>query len=271
MKHFLITLFFLSPIFSAQATEFNAGFNHAGWDSLLKKHVVSIRDGQATQVNYVGIATDRASLKTYLDATSAVSRKTFYGWSTQEQLAFLINAYNAWTVELVLSGYPDIESIKDLGSLFSSPWSKEFIRLLGETRSLDNIEHDLIRGSGRYNEPRIHFAVNCASIGCPALRPEAFVAARLDAQLEQSAQRFISDRTRNTLYRDGNGDTLRLSAIFKWYRSDFEKGWRGANTLGQFLALYRQSLKLNSSTAERLKAGEVEIEFFDYDWRLNKI
>lgn len=267
MKQFLILLLLVLQTFMLQAAEFNTGFNHSGWDMLLKKHVVSIRDGQTTQVNYAGMATDRASLKTYLDATSAISRTTFDRWPKQEQLAFLINAYNAWTVELILSGYPGIESIKDLGSLFSSPWSKAFIPLLGEMRTLDNIEHDLIRGSGRYQEPRIHFAVNCASIGCPALRPEAFVAERLDAQLEQSTRFFISDQTRNRL----EGDTLRLSRIFKWYRGDFEKGWRGASSLGQFLSLYRQSLKLDPNTAERLKTDAIEIEFLDYDWRLNKI
>jgi hypothetical protein len=130
---------------------------------------------------------------------------------------------------------------------------------------LDDIEHGLIRGSGRYNDPRIHFAVNCASIGCPALRAEAYVAQRLNVQLEDATQMFLSDRTRNRV----ESDALKVSSIFKWYRPDFEKGWRGANTLGQFLALYSEPLALNADTASQLSAGKLDIEFLDYDWRLN--
>jgi hypothetical protein len=240
----------------AQAVE----FDHADWDALLKKHVVTIRDGQVTQVDYDGMMRDRPQLKKYLSATSNVMHKTFDSWAEEAQLAFLINAYNAWTVELILTGYPDIESIKDLGSFFKSPWKKAFIPLLGKTRSLDDIEHGLIRGSDRYFEPRIHFAVNCASIGCPALRPEAYVAARLDDQLEEATRNFLSDRTRNRL----EGDTLYLSSIFKWYREDFEQGWRGATSLNNFLARYSQALDLDKETSK------LDIEFLDYNWKLNR-
>lgn len=263
MKRILMALLFTMQMAGTQA----AGFDHSAWDTLLKKHVVPIHDGQATQVDYAGMAADHARLQHYLTATSAVSRATFDGWSQEEQLAFLINSYNAWTVELILTKYPDLESIKELGSLFRSPWKKSFVPLLGETRSLDDIEHGLIRGSGRYNDPRVHFAVNCASIGCPALRPEAYVATRLDAQLEDAARHFLSDRSRNRL----EGDVLQVSSIFKWYREDFEKGWRGATSLGGFLGLYRQPLGLDERTAKRLASGDIDIEFLDYDWRLNRI
>ncbi|MGV8899289.1 MAG: DUF547 domain-containing protein [Burkholderiaceae bacterium] len=244
-----------------------AGFDHSSWDILLKQHVTSVRGGQATQVDYAGLKAERGSLKKYLASTSGVARADFDKWSTSAQLAFLINTYNAWTVELVLTGYPGVASIKDLGSFVQSPWKKRFIPLLGETRSLDDIEHVLIRGSGRYNDPRIHFAVNCASIGCPALRPEAYVADRLNTQLDDATQKFLSDRTRNRL----DGKTLKVSSIFKWYREDFEKGWRDANSLGRFLSLYRQPLGLDIETAKHLSAGEIAIEFSDYDWQLNSI
>lgn len=263
MKHIFMALLCAMQMVSAQAT----GFDHSGWDTLLKRHVTPIRDGQATQVDYTGMAADYPLLEHYLAATATVSRATFDSWPKQEQLAFLINVYNARTVELVLSGYPGIVSIKDLGSLFRSPWKKSFIPLLGETRSLDDIEQGMIRGSGRYNDPRVHFAVNCASIGCPALRPEAYVATRLDAQLEDAARHFLSDRSRNRL----EGDVLQVSSIFKWYREDFEKGWRGATSLGGFLGLYRQPLGLDERTAKRLASGDIDIEFLDYDWRLNRI
>lgn len=262
MRDIFTAVLFAIQMAGAQA----AGFDHSDWDALLKTHVVTIRGGQATQVDYAGMASDSAQLKRYLDATTAVSRATFDSWPKGEQLSFLINVYNARTVELVLSRYPAIESIKDLGSLFQSPWKKRFIPLLGETLTLDDIEQGLIRGSGRYNDLRVHFAVNCASIGCPELRPEAYVATRLDAQLEDAARRFLSDRTRNHL----EGDTLMVSSIFKWYREDFEQGWHGATSLGGFLALYHQPLGLDERTAILLASGKIDIEFLDYDWRLNR-
>lgn len=243
----------------------SAGLDQSTWDTLLKKHVTSLRNGQATQVDYAGFAADRGQLKQYLSAVSAVAPAEFEHWDRPGQLAFLINAYNANTVELILTAYPDVASIKDLGSLLRSPWKKRFIPLLGETRSLDDIEHGLIREAGHYAEPRIHFAVNCASVGCPALRSEAYVGERLEAQLEDAARSFLSDRTRNRL----EGNALKVSSIFKWYRGDFEKGWRGADSLAGFFVLYRQPLDLDDSAVSRLKAGKMEIDFLDYDWRLN--
>jgi len=242
-----------------------AAFDQSAWDGLLKAHVSSLRNGQATQVDYAAFARERNQLKQYLAGVSGVTTSDFERWEPPAQLAFLINAYNAFTVELVLTGYPDVASIKDLGSLLRSPWKKRFIPLLGDTRSLDDIEHGLIRGSGRYNEPRVHFALNCASIGCPALRAEAFTGERLDAQLEDAAHAFLSDRTRNRL----DGKALQVSSIFKWYRGDFEKGWRGADNLAMFLLLYRQPLGLDDNAANRLRAGEMKIHFLDYDWGLN--
>ncbi|MFV1873062.1 MAG: DUF547 domain-containing protein [Oleiphilus sp.] len=239
--------------------------DHAIWDGLLKKYIVEIDQGQATQVDYAGFQQDRDSLKAYLDDLSALSQKEFDALSPNGQLAFLINAYNAWTVEFILTKYPDLESIKDLGSFFRSPWKKQFIPLLGKQRSLDDIEHKLIRGSGRYQDARIHFAVNCASIGCPALRAEAFNANDLDAQLEQQTVLFLSDESRNR-FTDGE---LQVSSIFKWYREDFEKGWSGVDSLAQFFALYAKALGLSDQQAMALQAGKLDIEFLDYDWRLN--
>ena len=263
MKIFLVVLFFMLQAFIVQA----ATFNHSDWDMLLKKHVVAVSGSQATRINYAGVAANSVQFEKYLTELSSVKRVEFDSWTKHQQLAFLINAYNAWTVELVLSAYPDIESIKDIGSVFSSPWSKEFFSLLDETRSLDNVEHDLIRGSGRYNEPRIHFAVNCASIGCPALRAEAYVAERLDTQLEDATRRFLSNRNQNRF----EDDTLKVSSIFKWYRKDFKQGWRGLKTLNDFFAYYHQELKLNQNHIDRLKSESIDIEFLSYDWKLNKL
>lgn len=240
---------------------------HQLWDELLQRHVRVQEGGRATSVDYQGLARDRAQLGRYLDTLAAVSRSEFDSWPKASQLAFLINAYNAWTVELILGAYPNLKSIKDLGSLFRSPWKKTFIPLLGERRSLDDIEHGLIRGSKRYDEPRIHFAVNCASIGCPALANRAYQGETLHRQLEEATRLFLADRSRNRL----EGATLKVSSIFSWYREDFSRGWRGAASLGQFLALYGESLALGDEEVARLRSGEIAIDFLDYDWRLNDV
>ncbi len=261
MKHHYTVL--LSLLVSAPAQA--ADFDHASWDTLLTENVEMAPDASSSTVNYAEFEEDRAALKSYLDAMAKVSRAEFDAWSKPDQLAFLINAYNAWTVELILTQYPDLASIKELGSLTQSPWQKAFIPLLGETVSLDNIEHDMIRGSGLYNDPRIHFGVNCASIGCPALLNEAFVGSKLEQQLEMMTKGFLSDRTRNRL-EDGN---LAVSSIFNWYGDDFEQGWRGAETLDEFFALYADSLGLTADDIEALDSGDMEISFLEYDWRLN--
>lgn len=240
-------------------------FSHQSWDELLHKNVTVLHDGQASTVNYSAFAAQAPRLRGYLASLSAVARTEFDHWTKQAQLAFLINAYNAWTVSLVLEGYPHIDSIKDLGGIFSSPWKKQFIPLLGATRSLDEIEHGLIRGSGRYEDPRVHFAVNCASISCPALRAEAYVADRLDMQLEDQAKQFLSDRSRNRFEKG----SLRVSATFDWYGQDFAKGWRGARSLSAFLGLYAEALGLTTAQSRQLETGKLDIHFLNYDWRLN--
>ena len=146
--------------------------------------------GNASQFQYKGLLLDRPALKAYLDGLSAVPRPEFEAWSRPRRLAFLINAYNAYTVELILTRYPDLKSIKDLGSLVQNPWKKKFFQLLGQPTSLDGIEQDMLRQRGVYDDPRIHFAVNCASIGCPMLREEAYVPERLDAQLAEQEKRL---------------------------------------------------------------------------------
>lgn len=243
-----------------------ADFNHSTWDSLLAKNVTMTNAGKASVVNYNAMKADKAKLDSYLAATSKVSQSQFNGWSKDEQLAFLINVYNAGTVDLVLTKYPNIKSIKDIGGIFGSPWKQDFITLLGKKRSLDDIEHNLIRGSKRYNEPRIHFAVNCASIGCPALLDDAYTANKLDKQLEQVTSKFLADSSRNRL----KGSTLEVSPIFKWYKEDFESNWRGTKDLAGFLASYGSSLGLNKSQTADLKAGKTKISYTDYNWNLNK-
>ena len=241
-------------------------FDHDIWNRLLAKHVSPINQGKSTVVDYSGFQQDQKALSTYLNSLSSLTNTQFKNLTNEQQLAFLINAYNAWTVELILSKYPDLESIKDLGGFFSSPWKKEFISLLGEMRSLDDIEHNLIRGSERYRDARIHFAVNCASIGCPALRAQAYVGEKLDAQLEEQTKLFLADETRNRF----SDNELQVSSIFKWYREDFEKGWSGFDSLEGFFNQYADVLGLSQNQRSQLTAGDLDIDFLEYDWRLNK-
>ena len=241
--------------------------SHAAWTALLRKHVRLVRGGQTTQVAYAGFKADRSALKAYLDSLSAVSPATFGGWTKAERQAFLINAYNAFTIELILTRYPDLKSIKDLGSLLSSPWKPKWIPLLGTQVSLDDIEHAMLRKRGDHDDPRVHFAVNCASIGCPALREEAFVAARLDAQMDDQTLRFMSDRTRNRF--NAQRGRLELSKIFDWYGEDFRLGHRGIGSLPAFAARYADQLADLPADRERIRAGGVDIAYTDYDWALN--
>ena len=249
----------------AQAAAFD--HTHAAWTALLKKHVVLQRGGQASQVRYAGFSADRAALKTYLDTLSATSKATFDTFSKAQQQAFLINAYNAFTVELILTRYPNLKSIKELGTVFSNPWKPKWIALLGSPMSLDDIEHATLRKRGVYDEPRVHFAVNCASIGCPMLREEAFVAERLDAQLEQQTQRFMADRSRNRW--NGQKGRLELSKIFDWYGEDFRLGHRGVTSLAVFAARYADELADAPAERSKLRGSTPDISFLDYDWALN--
>ena len=262
----LTVLVIYAVLFSATLSF--AAFDHTRWNHLLQENVVLLNEGRATAVDYDGMLAQREQLTFYLKSLSEVTEDEFDSWSSAEQLAFLINAYNSWTVELILSKYPDLDSIKDLGSLFQSPWKKSFIPLLGETRSLDDIEHLLIRGSDRYKEPRIHFAVNCASIGCPALRAEAYVGARIDQQLGEVEQLFLSDKSRNRFNEESG--LLEISSIFKWYEEDFSKGWTGIDSLRSYLANHQTELGMTDQQVQALKEDKVKIKYLKYDWKLNK-
>jgi hypothetical protein len=238
---------------------------YAGWDALLKKHVKWLPDNKQSRVNYKGFAADRSALDKVLAEWSAVTSTQFAAFNRAQQMAFLINAYNGFTVALILTRYPDLTSIKDLGNFLQSPWKTRFFTLLGEARHLDWIEHEQLRPN--YADPRIHAAVNCASIGCPALRPEAFTAARLEAQLDDGMQRFMGDRTRNRYA----GGKLQLNMIFKWFREDFERGHQGFRQLQDVTAQYADQLTDNPAERDKIKAKNVSIAYLDYDWSLNDL
>jgi hypothetical protein len=236
------------------------GFDHShkAWDALLKKHVVLLEGGKASQFRYAEMAKERAAIKAYLESLSSVREPEFNGWSKPQRMAFLINAYNAFTIEKILTRYPDIRSIWDFGKVFGNPFKDDFFSLFGRRHTLDGIEHETLRKKGAYDEPRVHFAVNCASVGCPMLREEAYLADRLEAQLEEQARRFLSDRTRNRLA----AGRLEVSRIFDWFKEDF-----GARE--QFFAKYAEQLADSAADRRLIAEGGAPVGFLAYDWTLN--
>ena len=189
-------------------------------------------------------------------------------------ISFLINAYNAFTVQLILTKYPDLKSIKDTGGTFSSPWKQKFFKLFGQDAFLDQVEHETLRKKGVYDEPRVHYAVNCASVGCPALREEAFTADKLDAQLEEQARRFLSDRSRNRY--NVQNQAIEVSKFFDWFKEDWQSGYKGigkeqspVTSREQYFGKYAALLSDKPEEQKLIADGKVSIRFLDYDWNLN--
>lgn len=244
-----LTAFFLLPNFA-----FAFDQSHAQWSDFLRKYIVT--EGASSYVNYAEIQKSPSDLRAYLASLERVSNSEFQKFGENEQLAFLINAYNAFTIKLVLDYYP-VSSIRDIKGDFATPWDKKFFSLLGTRRSLNELEHEIIRK--KYNEPRIHFALVCAARGCPALKNEAYQASKLEEQLDRSTAAFLADKSRN--FYDRKTKTLHLSEIFSWYKSDFTKSHK---SLPAFVARYLPELDENSHARIR-----VDFSKNKYDWGLN--
>lgn len=236
---------------------------HGLLDILLKKHVIMSADKTSSRVDYQALSKDRGLMKAYLSTISSVSQAEFDSWGRKEQLAFLINAYNAYTLDLVVRHYP-VKSIRNIGSFFRKTWSIPFADLFGQKRTLDDIEHGMIRKKGVYDEPKIHVALVCAAVGCPALRNEAYTAEKLDAQLEQAMVLFLSDRSRNRY--DRKTRTFHVSPLFQWYGDDFKAKY---GSLGQFFLAYARAFSMDEKDVATVKKEGAAISFGDYDWALN--
>lgn len=231
----------LLPVFAKT----DAAPDHSIWNALLSQY------NHQGQVDYEGLKKAEARLDAYLDGLAGIAPQSL---DRDEQFAFYANAYNAWTVKLILTGYPGVASIKDFGSLFKSPWKRKLAEINGEILTLDHIEHDILRP--RFNDPRVHFAINCAAKSCPALYREAFVGARLQAQLDDATRRFLNDERFNRLAEK----TLYVSRIFKWFKADFN---------GDIVGFFERY------AAPELKAGiaadreNIKVKYLIYDWSLN--
>lgn len=220
---------------------------HEIWDALVKKHV----NAQGF-VDYQGFIRDSTELNRYLQLLES-AHPSDQGWSREEQMAYWINAYNAFTVQLIVRNYP-VKSIKDIkrGLAFvNSVWDIKFIHIQGYSYDLNNIEHNILRPV--FKDARVHAAVNCASYSCPRLLNEAYTAEKLERQLDSSMRSFVNDPVRNQI----STEKAQISEIFKWFKGDFE---RDAGSIRNFLNRYA-SIQITDKT---------DLSYLDYQWTLNE-
>ena len=224
------------------------------WDRLLKTYLQPAASGVDT-FDYAAVtAEDRAALKSFLQALSAVPISTY---NRAEQMAYWINLYNALTIDVVLDHYP-VDSIRDIdispGWFADGPWGAALTTVEGEELTLNDVEHRILRPI--WQDPRIHYAVNCASIGCPDLRRDAFTAANLDAMLDAGARDYINDARGVSI----SGDRVQVSSIYDWFFEDF--GGTEQTLIAHLTRYAEPDLKA--------RLGAIgELHESDYDWRLN--
>jgi hypothetical protein len=232
--------------------------SHALWTEVLAARVRG--DG----FDYAALKQDRAKLDQYIAALEAVKPDEFAEWSKEERYAFWINAYNAYTIRLIVDAYP-VESIKDLGNVFKSVWDKEVAPIgslapdLKEKKlTLNQIEHEILRP--QFKDARVHAAVNCASKGCPPLRNEAFRAKDLDDQLDGQVERWLHDEKRNRF--DSAKKRVEISKVFDWFKDDFV---RDAGSVTAWIARYAPEHKAWLADPK----SKVDVDYADYSWKLN--
>lgn len=255
-----LTLIFSSLLFSFSAECFDHDYKN--WNSVLKQYVVKTK--YSTAVKYKEMGNNVHELNLFIKEIESVSKENFDTWTDNQKIAFYINAYNALTVKLVADEFSknnNLKSIKSIGGTFGNPWKIKFFTLFGEKTNLDHIEHNLARK--QFDEPRMHFAFNCASIGCPALQPRAFTARDLERQLQTVTIEFFLDKTKNRF--NSKNMSAEVSSIFKWYGDDFVKS-KKYGSLERFLSIY---LPLGSKEKEDLLNKKIPVTFLEYDWNLN--
>ena len=232
-----------------------APIKHQVWDSFLKKYIKP----DSSNLNLFQYSAVQKEAKNKLDSyVSYLSGLTITDYNKKEQLAYWINLYNSLTIKVVLEHYP-VKSIKEIklsGIFKPGPWKKELVIIEGKKLSLDNIEHDILRPIWKDN--RVHYAVNCASIGCPNLQNSAFTAKNSDSLLKQGAKSYIN-HPRGV---DLNGKVLKVSSIYKWFKEDFGNS---KNSLLKHLIFYA-----NPPLKTKLRNFSGQIKY-NYDWSLNEI
>lgn len=245
-----------STIFGAGASA--SGADHSAWQKLLTAHVNDLGE-----VDYAAIKASPAALETYLrllGEASPENRPDRFP-SRKHELAYWLNAYNAFTIKGVVDGYPT-QSIRDLGFLFGF-FRKKVYAAGGRMMSLDHIEHQVIRK--RYADPRIHFAIVCASISCPRLDREAFLGETLDDHLDRLTRRFVAER-RNVTLSDVSNE-VRLSKIFDWFEEDFAAAAQGRGKQAVLSFIRNYADRRTRESLDRIAGPKVR--YHNYDWSLN--
>ena len=236
-------------------------FNYQIYNNVLKTYV-----SDRGLVEYQKLQANRQELDQFNQSFAKVNTETYNSWSEPEKLAFLINAYNSFTLQSIIDQNPLKKSIRDI----SGVWTRRKFAIAGLEKTLDNIEHDILRKE--FNEPRIHMALVCAAMSCPILRNEAYTAENLDSQLDDQTRKFITssqgfeiDREQKIVY---------LSSIFKWFGKDWIAnygidnkftGSKKEKAVLNFISQY-----LSSQDRQYLEQGNYKISYLKYDWSLNK-
>ena len=250
----------LERVWDASDESSVARFEHDSWQEILNGYL-RVRESDANRFDYAGLKSnteDSAKLAAYVDALQGVDPRKF---SKAEQKAYWINFYNALTVKIVAGAYP-VDSIRDIrknwlaGLIFPGPWNDVHAKVAGQDMTLDTIESGILRPIWR--DGRIHYALNCASIGCPDLLPTVFTAENTEAQLEAGARGYVND-TRGVDFVDD--EFIVVSSIYDWYREDFGGS---EEAVVEHLVRYAED-----DLAKRLKSFEGSIDY-EYDWSLNE-
>ena len=245
--------------------------SHSKFDTILKKHVV---DGW---VDYAGIIEDRERFYAYVNELGAIEADAYEYWTQEQKLAFWINAYNAFTIQAIIERYP-IRSRSLIGLFFprnsilqiSGIWTRLEFKAVGQSVTLDHIEHGILRKL--FDEPRIHFAIVCASRSCPDLKSEAYRADLLDQQLDEQTVHFINDPHKGVRW-DPSSQRLYISKIFKWFKEDFDGERGGSDSGSESRAFVKPELRfiLEYFKGQDLPGDrDIRISYIPYDWRLNE-
>jgi len=247
--------------------------NHTIFNNLLKENV------HDAKVNYEAFLISE-EFDNYLISLNNISKEQYESWTENQRLAFWINAYNAFTIKAIINNYPIQRSFTFTG-IFYAPknsilqipgvWKKLQFKAVGKNVTLDHIEHGIIRKE--FNEPRIHVAIVCASIGCPDLRNEAYTAEKIDSQLIDASRNFVNNESKGVVI-DKEKGRVKVSKIFKWFGEDFYNNYgskqlssksRKENGARSFVAEY-----INEDDKNYILNGEYKLSYMSYDWSLNE-
>ncbi len=245
----------------AVMTKSSEPFNYDNYTAVLRTYV-----SDRGLVNYQQLQTNRQQLDAFNASVGAVTPQTYSSWTEKEKIAFLINAYNAFTLQSIIDQNPIKKSIRDIPGV----WKGKKWLIAGERKTLDDIEHRTLRQD--FNEPRIHVALVCAAMSCPILRNEPYTAAELDTQLEEQMRKFIRS-SQGFRIEKGEGRVY-LSAIFKWYGKDWQPSYivedKFTGTRSQRAVLHFLSKYLLPSSRQYLEQDGYKISYLNYDWSLNR-